>query len=313
MGDVGIGEHLTGFGRHAAPPPASLSTGESEASNQTNCAAIRPSSAYNVTCAAPRSGAFCAACGERFLHKADLELKHFFFEQLPHELLHVDGKLPRSLRSLVTRPGELAVDYVSGRRQPYLGPLRLYLVVFLLHAFLSGLATAPPLDLPARAQMIDITGLTAHVAASRPEVDWENPELKEKPAVRSHWLAEAGTMLIFLFVALAQQLLFRRFHRRYLEHVTLALSVSTFYLLVISAGELVLLIAAQPEFGTVDSVLREVVGGIALPVYWYFAIRRFYGVRAWRAVPDTLLVAASHVLLAILTNVAVFALLIETA
>jgi hypothetical protein len=313
MGDVGIGEHLTGFGRHAAPPPASLSTGESEASNQTNCAAIRPSSAYNVTCAAPRSGAFCAACGERFLHKADLELKHFFFEQLPHELLHVDGKLPRSLRSLVTRPGELAVDYVSGRRQPYLGPLRLYLVVFLLHAFLSGLATAPPLDLPARAQMIDITGLTAHVAASRPEVDWENPELKEKPAVRSHWLAEAGTMLIFLFVALAQKLLFRRFHRHYLEHVTLALSVSTFYLLVIAAGELILLIAAQPEFGTVDSVLREVIGGIALPVYWYFAIRRFYGVRAWRAIPDTLLVAASHVLLAILTNVAVFALLIETA
>ena len=272
-----------------------------------------PFAAGCPTCAAPRNGAYCAFCGEKFRHTSDLELKHFFFEQLPHELLHVDGKLPRTLRSLITRPGELAVDYVAGRRQPYLGPLRLYLVVFLVHAFLSGLMTTTPLDLPTRAQMIDPTGLIARIVANRPEVDWGNPVLKEKLAARSHWSAEAGTMLIFLFVALAQQLLFRRFHRRYLEHVALALNVSTFYLLIFAVGELALVITGQQEFGTVDSLLREIVGGIALPIYWYFAIRRFYGSSAWRAVPDTLLVTASHVLFAILTNVAVFALLIETA
>jgi hypothetical protein len=41
--------------------------------------------------------------------------------------------------------------------------------------------------------------------------------------------------------------------------------------------------------------------------------RRFYGAGARRAVFDTLLVTSSQVLIAILMNVAVFALLIETA
>ena len=51
-----------------------------------------------------------------------------FFHDLFHELLHVDGKIVRTLQALLTRPGQLTLDYWEGRRARYLPPLRMYLI-----------------------------------------------------------------------------------------------------------------------------------------------------------------------------------------
>lgn len=44
----------------------------------------------------------------------------------------VDGRLLRSLRHLVIRPGMLTVAYVRGQRKPYLGPFQLFLIANVL-------------------------------------------------------------------------------------------------------------------------------------------------------------------------------------
>ncbi len=45
------------------------------------------------------------------------------FEQLLRTLSTIDGRLMRSLRSLLSRPGALTVAYVQGQRIPYSGPV----------------------------------------------------------------------------------------------------------------------------------------------------------------------------------------------
>lgn len=86
-------------------------------------------------CAQPLLGAFCHACGNERAGHHDHSLKHFLHYAF-HEIFHVDGKIVLTLRSLVTRPGFLTQEYFAGRRDRYIRPLRLFLIIFALNFFL---------------------------------------------------------------------------------------------------------------------------------------------------------------------------------
>lgn len=87
-----------------------------------------------VHCGAPIATPFCATCGEQRASDRHYTLVHFG-EEVVEAFTHADGRLVRTLRTLVTRPGELTLAYMAGRRRMYLAPLQLFLilnVVFLL-------------------------------------------------------------------------------------------------------------------------------------------------------------------------------------
>jgi hypothetical protein len=67
---------------------------------------------------------YCPACGESPPSARDLTLRSLF-DQLFRAFSNIDGRLIRSFRYLVTRPGMLTVAYVQGRRMSYIGPLQL--------------------------------------------------------------------------------------------------------------------------------------------------------------------------------------------
>ncbi len=160
---------------------------------------------------------------------------------------HVDGKLPRTLKLLLTRPGYVSAEYVTGRRAPYIAPLRLYLLVFLVFAFVTAVPSHSRLTLPQRAEQIDPTGWVARLAVKRTLVKWDDPVTQERISVRTHWTSEGGTLLIWLCVAAVQLIILRFYRRRYLEHTVLALGVATFYLLVLmsAASAMIVIVAAQ--------------------------------------------------------------------
>lgn len=264
------------------------------------------------SCDAPKRGPYCANCGERFLGPADFDLRHFLLHDLPHEVWHVDGKLKRTLHALFVRPGFLPAEYTAGRRVAYIAPLRLYLAVFLVH--LALVATSPDVTrtLPDQAAMIDPTGLTLDLAAARPQVNWSDPRLQERLAERGRWGAEFGTMFVFLGVGGVLQLLFYRQHRRYLEHAVLALSITTWYLLLVSAGEFALLLMRSRQYGASDlNLARWLAPTIA--VYGWFAFRRFYGASRLYATLAALVLLLGQGLIAMVLNIAVIALLLVTA
>lgn len=265
------------------------------------------------SCGSYRAGRYCAECGERFLSSDDLQLKHFLFEQLPHECLHVDGKLPRTLRLLFSKPGALGVNYVEGRRQRFVGPLRIYLVLFLLHLFMSATLGGVGASLPERVRDFDAFGILSHLMQTRPNVNWQSPIIVSHVREYGRWLSEVATLLIFIVVAIVQKWIFWRQHRRYLEHVALALNVASFFMAVFVIGELLVCAVSPHRFGESDALLQSLLGMSALPIYWFLAIRRFYGLKMLHAAAAAIVVTAAHAIVALGLNTIVYAILIRTA
>ncbi len=265
------------------------------------------------SCDEPGRGRYCSACGERFLVDHDFSLRHFFLETLPHEVLDIDGKFLRTLRLLLLKPGMLASEYVAGRRQPYVGPLRFYVIAFLLHATLAAWLAGHGPSVSEHIRESDPTQLLARLAASRPSVNWNDPELRATLSERGRWFSEAGTMLIFLGIAALQKLVFYRSGLRYLEHVALSLNVVSFYIVILLFVEILIGIFARVHFADYTVDAQQWVGFTLLPVYWFLAIRRFYGQRALPSLCAALMMWVGHVLIALCLNLLVLALLIETA
>jgi len=51
------------------------------------------------------------------------------------ELLDFDGRMLRSMKLLLTRPGFLSYQYINGRRVAYTSPIRIYVVISLVFFF----------------------------------------------------------------------------------------------------------------------------------------------------------------------------------
>ncbi|MFI4979054.1 MAG: DUF3667 domain-containing protein [Nevskiales bacterium] len=88
-------------------------------------------------CGAPISGNFCANCGQET--KIETPTVRQFVHELMDQYVAVEGKLGRTLRVLLTQPGQLTLDYVEGRRQRYVRPLKLYVSVSVVFFGLLGI------------------------------------------------------------------------------------------------------------------------------------------------------------------------------
>lgn len=102
-----------------------------------------------ASCGSAVAGVYCSRCGEEVLDPAKLTLRYFLSHTVVNELLNLDGKIWRTLISLLFRPGFLSIEYSAGRRRPYVSPLRVLivaLVVYLLAATQGGGGTGFSLD-----------------------------------------------------------------------------------------------------------------------------------------------------------------------
>ena len=90
-----------------------------------------------MNCGADLVGAHCHACGQK--GRVHRTLKAFGQDFL-HSVLHVDGKIWRTLPLLFWNPGQLTRRYVHGERAKFVSPLALFLfTVFLTFAAVSWL------------------------------------------------------------------------------------------------------------------------------------------------------------------------------
>jgi hypothetical protein len=85
-----------------------------------------------VTCGTQLAGRYCHQCGEKRREERDLTLAAFLHYAV-EALTNADAKLYRTMRLLLTRPGALTRDFIAGRRQPYVAPLQLFLLVNVLY------------------------------------------------------------------------------------------------------------------------------------------------------------------------------------
>lgn len=97
-----------------------------------------------LNCGTALNGPHCHVCGQAaHLHRTLGALGH----DLAHGVLHLDGKVWRTLPLLATKPGELTRRYVHGERARFLSPMALFLFsIFLMFAVFQAIGISAPTD-----------------------------------------------------------------------------------------------------------------------------------------------------------------------
>jgi hypothetical protein len=254
-----------------------------------------PAASSCASCGQPVAGRFCTSCGEEMLDPQKLTVRHFVTHSLVPELVNLDGKIWRTLRYLLFRPGYLSLEYAAGRRQSYVGPLRVLLLAIIVFAFSTRggrsitLAIPPipialslvPVSVPegraiaATLFQIDRLGvLERSLTAKIGPVDKASPETQRRfNDVLAGFATPVSFTTVFLF-ALVLYALFRRRRPLFVEHAVFSMHCFSFVLLWS------LITVASIELDLLGSFILFLLIMFGVTVwqigYIAIALRRFY-------------------------------------
>ena len=190
------------------------------------------------SCRKPVDTPFCPTCGERPVRPLDLSAKGIAAQALK-TVGGLDGRVLRSLRELLMRPGELTVAYQEGRRKPLVGPFQLFLltnvVFFLAQSLTHTKIFSSPLDSHLHHQ--DWSALAQQLVAKRLAATHGTLErltpLFDQAVVLN---AKSLVVLMVLPFALLLPLLFRSSRRPFAVNVVFSLHLYAFLLLLFCAA-----------------------------------------------------------------------------
>jgi len=145
---------------------------------------------YCRNCGAVADIHYCPVCGQETA--IEMPTVGHFLSELAEQTLALQGQLWTTLISLLFRPGQLTVDYIAGRRQRYVRPLRLYLALSIVFFAILGFTASlsPEHFFPrgeraeaAQASAAEPSGAAAAepVAEAPPDVP-ASPEAPAKPS-----------------------------------------------------------------------------------------------------------------------------------
>lgn len=231
---------------------------------------------------------FCPQCGEERLRPNDLSMRDLL-KQFVKNASSIDGKLVRSWRCLLTRPGQLTAAHIGGERRRYMSPLALFFIanaVFVGVQSLTGMnILSSPLESHLYAQDWSpfAQGLVGDRLAERGLTLVAYAPVFDRSAIFN---AKALIILMALAFAPLPAIVFRRRHRPAGAHIVFALHLYSFILVLLSVAVLL----AQLDLwlgggglgsGVVDKALAifnlAVCGG-----YLYLAVAKVYAATGWR-------------------------------
>lgn len=98
-----------------------------------------------LNCATPLTGPFCAVCGQGAATPARVTVRSLWTD-FRTGTLGLDRGLLVTVRDVLTRPGEVALAFVEGRRRTYVHPVAFLFVAYGVYAVVFGLFETPLID-----------------------------------------------------------------------------------------------------------------------------------------------------------------------
>ncbi len=98
-----------------------------------------------LNCAVPLAGPFCAACGQSAATPERVTARSLWTD-FRVGTLGLDRGLLVTVRDVLTRPGEVALAFVEGRRRTYVHPVAFLFVAYGLYAVVFGLFETPLIE-----------------------------------------------------------------------------------------------------------------------------------------------------------------------
>jgi hypothetical protein len=211
------------------------------------------------------------------------------FDQVVQAFTSIDGRLLRSFRYVVGRPGFLTVAYLRGQRMAYVGPVSLFLIAnalfFASESVTGSKVFTTPLDGHLRNQPWSplAARLIAHrLAATHRTHDAYAPVFNQAVALN------ARSLIVFMAVAFGAtvSIVFWRSSRPSVTHGLFSLHLYAFLLLLLCVATAVPPLDAWFGGGGFDSQGLDAVLSIALllvcGLYLYLATGEVYGERGIR-------------------------------
>lgn len=175
-------------------------------------------------------GKYCNNCGEKYYDEGHKKVSHLF-EEVIHFFTHFEGSFFTTLRTFVTSPGKLSLDYCNGIRKKYFKPIPfflLFVVMYLLFPKFEGLnmrfSTYVNRDYntswyarPAARQKIAALKIDAN-------------ELARRYDKKSAFFAKPLLFLLIPLTALFLSLVFYNKKKYFFDHFVLATEVNTFFI-----------------------------------------------------------------------------------
>ena len=263
-------------------------------------------------CGADAFEQYCRKCGEKRLEREQWKLSAMAGEVFD-EITDLDhSKVWHTFSHLLRRPGELTAEYWRGRRKRYLGPIKLYIVLFALGLILYSIhRPTATLDIETMAAA-DRTGAYETVIADVVKKRGL-PREQVVQEVNSRWQSYVSLTQFMgpVCLALVLQLLFLRQRRFYAEHLIFSLHVAAFSILLnILMWCLYLLVGINFTSSFFVLMAVQVVAGL---VYFVLAVRRAYRVSALASVAKGAIAFAVYVALLIFVQGAALALAIKVS
>jgi hypothetical protein len=245
------------------------------------------------TCGAHVQGRYCGECGERMLGARDESFSAFVGEAAS-EVFTLDNRLWRTLRRM-WRPGFLTVEYVAGRRRPYLSPVHVFLILTIAFFFIG-----PDLGLMAtNLRQFESDPITSVVAVPIVEAGMARTGLDHAAFTRRFEATMAGQRRFLLGLAvpvfaLMLKGLYRR--RSYVVHLVFATHAVATILVLVFVYLLALFVTLALLFPLIVRIPgQEALWPPSLPVaivavmtpvllFIYAALRRVHGEAGARAV-----------------------------
>jgi uncharacterized protein DUF3667 len=254
---------------------------------------LQEAPAVCASCARPLAGRYCSHCGEETLDPRSLTVRHFVRHTFLHEALDLDGKIWRTLRRLLFRPGFLSGEYSAGRRRLYVSPLKLLATAIVVYAIatrgglvvslqvgrltLSIAPTAVPrgASVEETVQRIDRFGVLQGLFAAREKSGRLAEEAaRERFQATLEAFAEPLSFTNVLLLAFVLYALFRRRRALLVEHGVFSMHFVSFVLFSSLMFVPVPWLLAAGWNAVVVFIL--VAGVIWQFVYLSVALRRFY-------------------------------------
>jgi hypothetical protein len=271
------------------------------------------------SCAQRRASLFCPTCGEEPLRPRDLKVDDLA-TRLLGALSSVDGRLMRSFRLLLVRPGALTEAYVAGRRRLYVAPLQLFLIANALFFALQSLTEIEIFSSPLASHLThqDWSAAARPLVAARLAARHETLATYA-PAFDRAAVLNAKALIILMALAFAAllPLFFHRARRAFGAHVIFALHLYTVILLLMCAALLVAWGEALAGGGGLASPIVDkalsLVNIAAVALYLYAASGAFYGARGPSRIVKALALAAAVGALALGYRFAIFLITLQTS
>lgn len=80
---------------------------------------------------------FCPHCGQENIQTR--QPFHYLFTHFVEDFTHYDGEFWKTIKYLLVRPGKLTKEYLLGKRQLYVAPVKLYIFISFITFFLPSL------------------------------------------------------------------------------------------------------------------------------------------------------------------------------